>query len=94
MVVPDMSIGQYSIPFLLTIILTLVYKFVPVIPDKWKALLSGCFGVVLAILSMFYSAPVEITFQMWVNTIIGGFLIGMSAVGLYEATRTVTNPRA
>ena len=91
--VPDMSIGQYSVAFLLTIILTLVYKFVPVIPDKFKALLAGCTGVVLAILAMFYSAPVEITFQVWVNTLIGGFLIGMSAVGLYETTRTIKNPR-
>jgi hypothetical protein len=91
--VPDMTIGQYSVPFLLTIILTLVYKFIPVIPDKFKALLAGVSGVALAVLSMFYSAPVEITFQVWVNTIIGGFLIGMSAVGLYEATRTVTRPR-
>jgi hypothetical protein len=91
--VPDMTIGQYSVPFLLTIILTLVYKFIPVIPDKFKALLAGVSAVALAVLSMFYSAPVEITFQVWVNTIIGGFLIGMSAVGLYEATRTVTRPR-
>jgi len=91
--VPDMSIGQYSVPFLLTLILMLIYKFVPVIPDKFKALLAGAVGVSLAILSMYYSAPVEITFQTWVNTIIGGFLIGMSAVGLYEATRTVLNPR-
>jgi len=91
--VPYMSIGQYSVPFLLTIILTLVYKFVPIIPDKFKALIAGASGVGLAILAMFYSAPVEITFQLWVNTIIGGFLIGMSAVGLYEATRTVVKPR-
>ena len=92
--VPDMSIGQYSVPFLLTIILTLIYKFVPVIPDQFKAVFAGGTGIALAILAQFYSAPVEVTFQLWVNSIIGGFLIGMSAVGLYEATRTVTNPRA
>lgn len=91
--VPDMSIGQYSVPFLLTIILTLIYKFVPVIPDKFKAVIAGAVGIALAILAQFYSAPAEVTFQLWVNSIIGGFLIGMSAVGLYEVTRTVTKPR-
>jgi hypothetical protein len=91
--VPDMSIGQYSVPFLLTVILTLAYKFFPVIPDKYKAVIAGAAGIGLAILAQFYSAPVEVTFQVWINSIIGGFLIGMSAVGLYEVTRTVSNPR-
>jgi len=91
--VPDMTIGQYSVPFLLTIVLGLIYKFIPVIADRYKALVAIVFGVALAIVSMFFSAPETVTFQMWVNSVIGGLLIGASAVGLYEAQRTVTKPR-
>ena len=94
MIIPDMSIGQYAVPVLLTVIMMLVYKFIPVIGDRYKAVLTMGVAVGLAIISMFYASPEAVTFQMWVNTIVGGIIIGAAAVGLYEGQRTVTKPRA
>lgn len=91
--VPEMTIGQYAVPFVLSIIMGLIYKFVPVITDRYKALLTVIIGVVLAVISMYYAGPETVTFQMWANSLIGGILIGAGAIGIYEVQRTVTRPR-
>ena len=91
--VPEMTIGQYAVPFILTIIMGLIFKFIPVIQDRWKSLLTVVFAMVLAVISMYFTAPEVVTFQMWINTVIGGLLIGASAIGVYELQRSVTKPR-
>lgn len=87
--VPEMSIGQYSLPVILTLVMALIYNFFPAISDRYKAMLTIGVGVVLAVVSMFYSMPEVVTFRMWVNTIIGGIFVGATAVGLYEGQKTV-----
>lgn len=86
--IPDISIGQFSVVALLPIIMGLFYKFIPIINDRFKALTTIAVAVILSIISMFYSPPEAITFKVWVDTILAGIFIGASAVGLYEGQKT------
>ena len=91
-----MTIGQYAVPFVLSIIMGLIFKFIPAITDRYKALLTVLFALVLAVVAMYFGLEEGgmVTFRMWINSIIGGILIGASAIGVYEVQRTVTKPRA
>jgi hypothetical protein len=93
--VPDLTIAGYAVPVILTVIMGLIFKFVPTIADRWKSLLTVIAAIGLAVVSMFYNAPeVELTLQAWVETILGGILIGAAAIGIYEIQRAVAKPRS
>jgi hypothetical protein len=80
----EISIGEYSIPVVLAVVLMIIYRMVPEFPDRWKAVTSLLIGIALGLLSMVYTETLY-TFQTVVNYILAGFFAGAAAVGLYEA---------
>jgi hypothetical protein len=91
--IPDLSIAGYSVPVLLTVVMGLIFKFVPVITDRYKAVLTVVAAIILAVGARVSEVNDVITLAMWVETVIGGVLIGAAAIGLYEIQRTVSKPR-
>lgn len=91
--IPDLTLGQYSLALLLPILMGIIYKVFPAIPDRFKAWITMGFALCLAILSLYYDPPEVVTAKMWIDTIIAGILIGAQAVGLYEGARAVYKPR-
>ena len=89
----EIKLGQYALPLLLTIILALIYKFVPIeFSDRYKALIAVFVGVGLSLLTVWYKG---LGFDI-VNVVdygLYGLMVGASAVGIYELQRTVTKPR-
>ena len=89
----EVSIGTYSVPVLLTVLLGIIYKVIPAIPDKWKALVALCAGIVIGIMAMFYNEPV-VTAKVVIDYVLLGVMAGAASVGLYEGViRTTVNPR-
>lgn len=90
----ELAIGQISASVVLSIVLGLIYKTFTV-PDKYKAFIAIIIGIGLGIVAMYYYTPAgqACTFKMCVDYVLSGFMTGATSVGLYEATRTVTNPR-
>jgi len=87
----EVEFGQYGVPVILTVILAIVYKFVT-FGDKYKALISVIVGIGLGIVAIPYKG-LDWTVVSIVDHAIYGLMIGASAVGLYELSRTVTKPR-
>ena len=87
----EVEFGQYGVPVILTVILAIVYKFVT-FGDKYKALISVIVGIGLGIVAIPYKG-LDWTIVAIVDHAIYGLMIGASAVGLYELSRTVTKPR-
>jgi hypothetical protein len=88
----EITLGRYTFPVILGVILGLVYKFAPSIKDKWKSLISICAGIGFGVLTLFYFGD-AITFKIVVARLLGGLLLGASASGLYEVQRSVFKPR-
>lgn len=89
----EVTFGQYAVPVILTVGLGLVYQFLNNIPDRWKSLIAVGLGISLGLLAIAYKGlPWSV-----VNTVdhaIYGFMVGASAVGLYEIQRAVRKPRS
>jgi len=89
----QITFGAYSVPVILAILLSVIFRFCnEKIHDKWKALIAVICGVFLGILSIPYQgldwiAPIIIDRSIY------GFMMGASAIGIYELQRTVTKPR-
>jgi len=79
----EISIGEYSIPAILTIVMMIVYKCVPAFPDRWKALFTVLLGIAIGLVAMLYSGEI-VTFQIVVNYVLVGLFAGAAAIGLYE----------
>ena len=88
----DISIGYYSLPVILTVILGVIYKTVPAIPDRWKSLMTMGVGLLLGIGAMLYT-ELPINPKLIIDYLLVGLMIGASAIGLYEGKRTFINPR-
>jgi len=89
----EISFGGYAMPLVLSLILAFAYKLTgEAISDRWKALISVAAGLLLGNLGIAYNG-MEWTIQNVVDFNIYGFAVGLSAIGLYELQRTVTNPR-
>jgi len=88
----EVSFGQYAVPVILTVVLAIVYKLVPNVPDKFKAVIAVVVGIVLGILAIPYNSLPWSAVNI-IDHAIYGLMIGASAVGLYELQRTVTKPR-
>ncbi len=91
---PSVEFGQYGIPVILTVILAIVYKYLPAIKDndKYKATIAVCVGIALGILAIPYKG-LDWTIVNLVDHVLFGLMTGAAAVGLYELQRTVTKPR-
>ena len=89
----DVMLGQYALAPLLTIILALFYRFIPVeFPDRYKSLIAVVFGIALSLLAILYKG-LEFTPVVVIDYTLYGLMLGASAVGIYELQRTATNPR-
>lgn len=88
----EIGIGHYSLPVILTVILGVIYKAVPTIPDRWKSLITIGVGLLLGIGAMFYT-ELPITPKLIIDYLLVGLMVGAAAIGLYEGKRAVTNPR-
>lgn len=94
----DVNFGQYALPVILMVILSLVYKVFGedagkpgLISDKAKPVIAICAGMGLGIVGMFYNA-VPLIFKNFVDYLLYGFMAGCSAVGLWEGIRATVNP--
>jgi hypothetical protein len=89
----EIQYGGVALSALLTVILALIYKVTgDKIPDRFRAVIAIVIGIGLGLLDIPYRG-LECTFACIVDHAIAGFMIGCTAVGLYEAQRTVTKPR-
>ena len=89
----DIQLGAYTVPVILTVILAIVYKFAGTgLPDKWKAVIACLVGIALGFVALWYAGKPWLAVNI-VDNGIYGLMTGASAVGLYELSRTVINPR-
>ncbi len=94
----EVNFGQYALPVILMVILSLVYKVFGedagnpgMISDKAKPIIAICAGMGLGIVGMFYNA-IPLIFKNFVDYLLFGFMAGCSAVGLWEGIRATVNP--
>lgn len=89
----ELSIGAYSVPFILTIALQILYKVAgTTINDRWKSVFALLAGVGLGMIGMFYNEAF-IGFKSIIDYGLGGLIDGCAAVGLYEVQRSALRPR-
>ena len=88
----EVGIGQFSLPVILTIVLGVIYKAWPAIPDRWKSLITIGAGLLLGIGAMLYTEQ-PITPKLVIDYLLVGLMVGAAAIGLYEGKRAVINPR-
>jgi hypothetical protein len=89
----DTNIGQYSLPFILTAILGLLYKWAgDKIPDRFKPVIAAILGTALGYVALIYSGKPQ-EGKVIIEYLLFGFISGLGAVGTYELTRVAYNPR-
>ncbi len=86
----EISLGQYALPVILMVVLSLIYKMIGqdgddpnLISNRAKPLIAILIGVGLGIVGMFYNG-LAATFNNIVDSTLYGFMTGCSAVGLWE----------
>ena len=77
------TLGKYSLPVVLTILLGLVFKNTTV-KDSFKPFIAAGCGIVLGIIAMFYNESITISFPLVVDYLLAGAIAGTSATGIYE----------
>jgi hypothetical protein len=83
-----LNIGKYSIPFLLTMALAVIYSFAPSASDRMKNGIALLAGIGLGLLGLYYGywqGKVVIGPVVLIDYIIYGFLQGAAAVGLWKS---------
>jgi len=78
-----LELGKYSVPVILSILLSLLYNTFPNIPNKAKPWIAVAYGIGLGFAAMIYKGA-EWGFINCVDFGLAGFMVGASAVGLYE----------
>jgi len=84
----EIRLGQYALPVLITVILGLVYKIATAIPDRLKPVISVLIGIGLGLYAIEYAGK-PWTLIIVTDYVLYGFMVGASAVGLYEISKTV-----
>ena len=85
----EISLGQYAIPFLITILLAFVFKpfdnpdGTSKLKDWVKGYIAAGIGILIGLVAMFYKGDV-ISFTSWVDYILYGFVQGTSAIGIFK----------
>jgi len=84
----QIMLGKYSLPFILSIVLGLLYKKTSV-ADDWKPIISAGAGVALGVAAMFYNVAdyATIDFPTVADYALSGAVAGWAAVGIYETTK-------
>ena len=88
----ELQLGQYAFPVVLSIILGMIYKVMPIIPDRVKVPISTCISMGLSLIPIAYKGLVW-TFPIVVDHLLYGIMAGASAAGIYELSRAVRKPR-
>jgi hypothetical protein len=90
----EVSLGQYSLPVILTVLMGLIYKLCEredgssCVPARYKPAVAVGLGLILGIVALFYKG-LQPTFPIIVDHILYGFMAGSAAVGLWElSTKT------
>ena len=86
---PEISLGQYALPVIMTVILALVYKSfekadgTSSINNRLKPWIAIWIGIGLGSINLFYGGGTA-TFKTIVDAVLYGVMTGASAVGLWE----------
>ena len=80
-------LGKYSLPFVLSIILGLIFKN-SAIPDQYKPYISAAVGIALGVAAMFYNVEYGmIAFPIVADYVLQGLIAGAAATGIYEMNK-------
>lgn len=84
----EMAIGAFGVSVLLSIILRMIYNTWD-LPNKAKPWVAVSIGIGLGVVVMYYNLPAGTAcgFKMIVDHVLGGFMTGATAVGMYEMTK-------
>ena len=83
----QIMIGKYSLPFVLSMILALVYKRTK-IADDLKPFIAAGLGLLLGVGAMFYNEAISsINFAMVADYVLAGGIGGAAATGIYEMNK-------
>lgn len=82
------SLGQYSLPFILSILLSLIFKRSKISDDFKPFIAVGC-GILLGIAGMYYNIPGHHGFRVWADYMMAGGTAGAAATGIYEMSKSV-----
>jgi len=86
----QIMLGKYSLPFILSIILGLIYKRADTIPNDLKPYIAMAVGCCLGVTAMFYNeAYGAIAFPMVADYVLAGGMAGAAATGIYEMSKAV-----
>jgi len=88
----EVTFGQYALPVVLMLLLSIAFKFVPAVQDRWKSLIALVAGLGLGMLAILYQG-LPWTVVNVVDFGLYGLVQGAAATGLYEVTRAVSRPR-
>jgi len=83
----SIMLGKYSLPFILSIVLGLIFKRTT-IADDLKPYISMAVGCVLGIGAMFYNEVYSaVNFPMIADYVLAGGMAGAAATGIYEMAK-------
>lgn len=84
----QIMLGKYSLPFILSMVLGLIYKRTNV-PDDLKPYVAALCGGILGILAMLYNHEyIDINFTLIADYVMAGSIgVGFGATGIHEATK-------
>lgn len=85
----EMAIGAFGVSLLLSVILRMIYGTFEV-NSRWKPWIAVIIGVLLGMVVMLYNlAPGStVGFRLIVEHVLGGFMTGATATGMYEMTKS------
>lgn len=83
----QIMLGKYSLPFILSMVLGLLYKKTKITDDLKPYIAAAC-GVALGVAAMFYNeSTASINFAMVADYVLAGGLGGAAATGIYEMNK-------
>ena len=88
----ELVFGGIGAALIITIVLMIVYNFIPDIQNKWKILIAVLFGLGFGLLKVWYDG-LPWTVVHIVNNLLQGFLVGAGAVGLNQMQRNIAKPK-
>jgi len=83
----SIMLGKYSLPFILSIVLGLIFKRMTV-PDDLKPYIAMLVGCGLGVAALFYNELYSsINFPMVADYVLAGGMAGAAATGIYEMSK-------
>lgn len=89
----ELALAGYGLPLILMVVLGVVYKVVPAVPDRYKALIAVAVGIGLGLVTIVYEG-VGWNAKTVIEGVLSGLMTGAASVGLYEVSRTKVKPRS